>query len=362
MKYKIFGKNIEINVDKRLIKEILKKELMGYKKSDENDSVDVEINFTDNFPSEKSFLNSPTIHKSFSNGFIAYYGSNRILYQKNKILKIYISISEKGGFFHKFLSMGYRLNYENVGQILHELVLVPISFFDKTSALIHASTMKKKGQNRVVMFGGTGGVGKTSLEILLCRELGYSFISDDIAVISNNTKVYPNLSYPKIYAYNTVCNDSVEKDLFKNRGWVDKFQWFFMKKYKGESKVRRAIAPNDFFYSVETMENNASEYYILYKTNTINSIEIEVVNAKIAARLTLNIIKNEYHSVYQHILWYENNCQLMKFEPIITMKEIDEKFIKIYQVFFNTVDCYCVKIPIDKSHDEFLMQMKKKYK
>jgi len=361
MIYKIFGYNIKISFENDNIKEILKQELSLYSIS-KNSNIDVEITFVDKIKMDMPFSHTPSIHKTYQNAFMAQYGSNKILYKKiEEKIEVQIEINTNTNFLKKFISIGYRNNIENVGQILHELVLVPINFFYNDRALVHASSMKSNLNKKTIMIGGTGGVGKTSLELLLCRELDYSFISDDIAVISSDAKIFPNLSYPKIYAYNVSKNEKMKKLLFNNRTLIDKFQWNFINYFRGENKVRRAIAPDKIYKSFEQNSNFIDDYYILFKTDEVNSIQFEEISSKKASKLTLAIIKNEYQSVLQHIIWHEYNADLMNSNPIIKVENIFSTWSNVYNKNFQNIKCYIVKIPINISHNDFLQQMKLKF-
>ncbi len=360
MIYCIFGKKIKINIECLETKYILEKELSIYPQSNKNTS-DIDIYFVEKLLLDEIYSSSPAIHKTFKNGFLANFGSNKILFKKEEKLKIYIQINKTKNFLGKFRSIGYRYNIENVGQILHELILVPINFFYSDRALIHASSMKNLNTNKTLMFGGTGGVGKTSLELLLCKELDYSFISDDIAIVVDK-KVFPNLSYPKIYAYNVEENKNFENLLFKGRNLIDKIQWNFLKKFKGLNRVRRAISPDKIYSSIEIEGNNIDEYYLLFRTNNVNSVEFEEINYNQASQLTLDIIKNEYHSVLQHITWHEYNANLMNFESILNTEQIYSNWLNTYMNMFKNIKSTIVKIPIDIQHDEFLSQMRDRFK
>ncbi|MBA1420216.1 MAG: hypothetical protein FAF03_04965 [Epsilonproteobacteria bacterium] len=360
MIYEIFGRNIQINIENIQLKNILKEELQHYLINNKN--ADVIITIGEHFPKEQEFSNTPTIHKSFKNAFLSDYGSYKILYINDVQLNIYVSMENINNFLRKFISIDFRENYDRIGHIVHELVLVPLNLFFNDRALIHASTMKNLYNGRTVMFGGTGGVGKTSLELLLCRELNYSFISDDIAIVTKDSGVYPNLAYPKIYAYNVENNKSLEKILFSNKPYIDKLQWNFIKKYRGNNRVRRSISPSKIYNSIEVNKNYVDEYYVLFKTNTVTSIEIFPITEEEATSVSFKIIQNEYQSVFQHIIWHEYNCELMNFSPLITMKNINQVTVDIYENFFKKVKCYKIKIPIDIKHDEFLNQMKDKFK
>ncbi|SMC09972.1 hypothetical protein [Nitratiruptor tergarcus] len=361
MKYKIMDNAVNINIVNHKLRELLEKELRIYKKTQENENI--KINIVDKLKINNKYSNNPSIHTTFRNGFLANFGGNKVLYKKNdNIIEIDVEINMKKNYLRKFLNISYRYNFENIGHIIHELILVPTIFFFYNKAIVHASSMKHHRKEKTILFGGTGGVGKTSLELLLCKELEYSFISDDIAIIDNIGNIYPNLSYPKIYAYNVINNNKLKKLIFKNKNFMDKLQWNIMRKLKGDSGVRRAISPLLLYNNIETGKNKIDEYYILYKTNTINQITIEKLNSENAAYLSLKIIRNEYNSIFQHIIWHEYNCSLMKYKPILKIDEILNRWLKIYLNVFKNIQCYLVKIPTSIDHNDFLSFMKNKFK
>lgn len=362
MIYKIFGKTISINSENKEIEEIIIDELSLYPLS--NDMIDVEVNFVNKLNLMNKYSSNPAIHSSYKNGFVAIYGNNKILYSKDDILKIDIEVYSSDSRFKnrllKFMNIGFKNNIEDAGAILHELVLVPMNYFFMDRALIHSSSMKNKKTGKIILFGGTGGVGKTSLELLLCRELGYSFISDDIAVMDKNANIYPNLASPKIYAYNIEGNLELEKLLFEDRSYYDKFQWNTVKSLKGLNRVRRNIFPNKIYKSIEKDKGMISEYYILSRYSG-NAIEIEEVDLNVAAMMTLKIMQNEYHAFNQHIVWHEYNAMLTKTTPILVMEDIYDNWLQIYQKAFLNTKCFNIKIPTSLDQKEFLRIFKEKF-
>jgi hypothetical protein len=359
MNYKIMGNIINIEVDDIDVRQVLIDEFKIYDEVREQADVNVYVVNTINF--EGVYSNTPSIHKTFKNGFLADFGGNKVLYKKEDVLSIYIEMNKKRSFLRKFISMGYKNNIDNIGQVLHELIFVPLNFFIENKTIIHSSSMKNTKTGKSVMIGGTGGVGKTSMELLLCRDFDYSFISDDIAVVDDKCSIYPNLAFPKIYAYNLADNESLKNLIFKDRYFMDKFQWGFIKKFRGESKVRRVVSPDVLYKNFETNENDIDDYFILYKSNNVNEITISELSAKKASALTLDIIKNEYHSVFQHITWHEYNCELMNFEPIIKLEDTLVRWLEIYNKIFQSVNCFAIKIPVGIKHDQFISEMKKAF-
>lgn len=356
MLYKIFGTTVSITSENKDLGLLIRKEMECYPLSEE--AIEVEVNFVNKITLTDVYSNSPSIHSSFREGFLASYGKNRIIYSKKDILKIDVEISKRTNTFKdklvKFINIGFKNNIEEVGAILHELVFVVMNYFFINKALIHASSMKNRKTEKVILFGGTGGVGKTSLELLLCRKLGYSFISDDIAVIDKDCNIYPNLAHPKIYAYNVEGNADLENLLFSDKNYYDKFQWKVLKKLRGLNKVRRSISPSKIYQSVEKDRNMMDEYYILSRNNLSTNIEIEEISANEASIMTLKIIQNEYHAFTQHIVWHEYNAMLLKNNPILVLEDIHKNWLDIYQEVFKNIKCFNIKIPINFDQKEFL--------
>jgi len=359
MKYKIMGNIVDVKVNDREVRNVLIDELSIYDKAQEQ--ADVNLYIVDDVNLECVYSNTPSIHKTVENGFLADFSGNKVLYKKEGVLEIYVELNKRKNFLRKFISMEYKNNIENIGQLLHELVFIPINFFIGNKTIIHSSSMKNTITGKSVMIGGTGGVGKTSLELMLCRDLNYSFISDDIAVVDDECNIYPNLASPKIYAYNLAGNDSLKSLIFKKRNFMDKLQWWFIKNIRGNNNVRRAVSPQLLYKNYETCKNRLGDYFVLYKSNDVNEITVTELDAKEASSLTLDIMKNEYHSVFQHITWHEYNCRLMNFKPIVVLDSILAKWLGTYNEIFKSIKCYSVKIPVDISHEQFLSEMKKKF-
>jgi hypothetical protein len=359
MVYKIFGKNIKLHVQNYQLEAVLLEELRLYPRADD-EKIDHEVHLVDKIQLEGTYSTTPSIHTTLDHGFFCDFGVCQVLftYSNPNRLDIKIAYNTSHRYLSKFRNLAYRSSIENIGQVLHELIFVPLNFFDPQSTIIHASSMKNLQSNRTVMIGGTGGVGKTSLELLLCRELNYSFISDDIAVINSQSLIYPNLAYPKIYAYNVVGNEALKSILFDHRSMMDRVQWSMRKRLRGNSGVRRSIAPNKIFNSIERSENSIDDYYILFKTNEVDTITIEDIDDDRSAKLTLEILKNEYHALFQHITWHEYNCMLMNYKPIVTLESIFSNWYHLYRTIFQEINCYVIKIPLHIEHDIFLKEMR----
>ena len=126
--------------------------------------------------------------------------------------------------------------------------------------MLHSSAVMTPAPDKgAVLFGGTGGVGKTSLEIELCKHHNCSFLTDDIAVISNIGEIFPNLAYSEIYGYNIKGDKKTQKEIFRGKSIVNRF-FFWLHSLRGDQYVRRRINPEVFYGNIQTEEVKIKSY------------------------------------------------------------------------------------------------------
>jgi hypothetical protein len=149
-------------------------------------------------------------------------------------------------FVERARSIQFSAADEQVGQIFHELMLIPSAYFRPDRVLIHASAFQAPS-GKVIAIGGTGGVGKTSLELALCLHGDFRFVTDDICVLSESGHVWPILAPPKIYGYNTEHDRELRRKVLERRSSIDRLHWRWRSR-RGSDRVRRR-APVDELYS-----------------------------------------------------------------------------------------------------------------
>ena len=79
-------------------------------------------------------------------------------------------------------------------------LLITMLFFGNVLP-IHGSAIISENKN-VFIFSGTGGIGKTFLEMSFILKDNYGFFADDIVLIGDNCSAFANYAFPKIYQYN----------------------------------------------------------------------------------------------------------------------------------------------------------------
>ena len=351
----IFGQSVSFSTDNSRIFSALDSVLELYPDSINETDINIEINIDNYIKTENLLHNNPKDHFTYYDGFGIEYGEFFIYHQINKKINIRCFIKELN-FLKQFRSIGFSNLEESLSLLIHEFILLPIMNFIPQYAPLHVSAFKSNKNGDLLLFGGTGGVGKTSLELLFCGELNYSFVADDMVVVNTNSEVYPNLSYPKIYAYNLESNESMTNTLLKGRGLMDIAHWYIRKKVKGLSSVRRSVAVDKLYKTFEVDKVKATKYYFLFRTNTVSEIKVESVSKDMAISNSIRILKNEFYpTFYRKIDLYEYNCNLGKgTSPLVSMVNIDNNLNQVFNQFFNEVDSFIIKIPLKMKEKDFL--------
>lgn len=351
MQYNIFGKKVKIMVYDERIELKLKKDLSLYSLSDDQ-NIDVDISIVDKLQVSECEYISPSIHSTVNNGFIANYSKMcKVLYQKDDILRISVQLFEDN--IMKFRTIDYNNMIDSIGELLHELVLVPMMYFFDDRALIHSSAIEKIDEGQVFLIGGTGGMGKTSVELFCCRTGDFAFMADDIAVIDSDGYIYPNLSFPKIYAYNVDNNRVLEKEILSSDALLGRFQWFYKKLRHGKNQVRRRVSPKTLYNEVENSRKQICKYFILTRTN-VSKLTVKDITAETAAIASLQVIKNEYNVFHQHVIWHEYNCLLNNLAPIISIDKVFKNMGYTLKSALQNKSNFIIEIPKAINHDDYL--------
>ena len=353
---KVFGKDILFLSDNDKIISDLQKVLCLYPEVIKSNEIAIEVIFSmyKSVKADSIIHNNPKDHYTYKDGFGIDYGDFFISFHFSTKIRI-VCVMKKISFLNKLRSIGYSNSIENLSLIVHEYILLPTMHFFPELAPLHVAAFKNNFSGDLLLFGGTGGVGKTTLELLFCGASNYSFVSDDMAIINTSSEVYPSLSFPKIYAYNLVSNKLMTKRLLKDRKALDLIHWYTRKKIKGLNSVRRSVPVNAFYKYYEINKSKATKYYMLFRTNTVEKIQIEKLDKEYAINNNISILKNEYYSnFYRKIDLYTYNCSVGDLMPLVSMSNLEKNLAVVFNHFFSAVECYTIKIPLHINEEEYL--------
>jgi len=356
IKKSIFGKNVKLIIPQTKIGRIIHDELEYYSTFSKNEDEDLIIEFVKDYNWEFAY-NNPRIHFEFEDGFgfdINFCKIKLNLTNKPLYVEILVKNKAKGilNFVKRFLN--YEFNTQPVwGQILHELIFVPMCYLYDDIAPIHCSGIKNN--NGAFLFGGTGGVGKTSILLTLSKRGDISFVNDDIGIISKDGFVYPNYAFPKIYAYNTKNNAYIEKELLKNKTLANKLQWRIIKNIN-PSKVRRRIKP-DKLYSIDKKQVFNLDSYFIFNIGLFDDIRIKPISVETAATATLEIFKSEYSIINRHFFWHKFNSVINANKIKLDLDSVFKTWHCIYLNAFKNVNLYVINVPQRITQSEFTEKM-----
>jgi len=348
--YKIASKVFTIKYGKGLASELLKEELSIYEETKLEPDVILGIN--DNSFEKKILSKNPSIHEEIENGFSCKFGETEISWLK-KGEKIYINMvfdENKKNFLQKLMSIQYTHPFENIGQIFHELVLIPTLFFYPADlSIIHGSALETK-DNKAIIIAGTGGVGKTSLELSLIFKNQSKFLSDDIVFVDKNCYIHPNYSFPKIYGYNTIGKKNLEQRILEKRSAFDKIQWNFSKIFLNRP-IRRRVNPKVFYNDKISKGLELTNYYFLFRGN-YSDFSFENISAETAAKINIEIIKTEYSAFLNHLHWHKTNRLAAKEKILIDAEQVLSKWHELQKNILGQCKCYLLKIPLNAEISE----------
>lgn len=354
--YRIANKNVQINNSFTELNEPINELLNPY--ITDNKEYDYSVNIITQRP--EIIYSNPSVHYETEDGFgYSIKGYGDLFFEKTTHLEITFIPSKqlvRRPLYKRFISSGeYSSLTDLMSSLLFEHILVCATFFFDDIAIVHSAGFKLNN-NRAILIGGTGGIGKTSLEIQMCfNDNTASFINDDIAFIDQDGFIYPNYARPKIYGYNLNGNSKLEKEIFKTRTKVDRLAWHYKKARNGITKVRRRVTPLTF-NAVKNTANQATDYWMMSRHNS-KSIEFQDSTPEQIASLTNSIIHTEYSIYYNHLIWHNYNKQLLGEIPILDTDTLDNTKLTILQAAFEKIDCKKVLIPKDISHKDYLQTM-----
>jgi hypothetical protein len=214
------------------------------------------------------------------------------------------------------------LIYDILEPAAHELVV------KKGMGFIHASAVAK--DDTCFLFTGEGGIGKTAM-CLIASEMGYEYLNDDLSLVDSQGNCFHHPKRLQIYGYNIKNSRNLKRQLFKGRGFMDKFQFNLRNVILGPKKVRRRIPPNELFDKIRESAKISRIFFLSHG----NELKIHDMDQKRFIESELKIIQKEFSD-------YVNGITLMnksKLDAIIG----DTK--KLYNSLYETTECMEVLVP-----------------
>jgi hypothetical protein len=354
--YQMLGKAIRVTLDDSVAGRVLGQELALYPQAPDDQTPAFEIRYG---PLEEvgAGLVNPATHHDLADGFAARFGGTTVRWviddKKLKRVDFYIRPAMVTGLrlgTQRMRSSQFTLPDEAVGQVFHELVLIPSVYFDETRFLVHSAGLQSP-DGAVTLIGGTGGVGKTSLGLELCRHHGFRFVTDDIAVVDETGHVWPNLAFPKVYGYNVDGDDDLRRLILDGTSWANRVSWR-IHRTRGADRVRRRVSPADLYTAYSDRGGRLKRYLFLAR-EVRNDIVVQSASAASLASLSTDIMDAEYHAFHSHLSWHSMNRRLRDATPLITRDAVLRRWRNLASTVLRGAECMIVRVPRAMDHRRF---------
>ena len=358
--FHMLGKTIRVSFDESTASRILERELGLYPSATASERPDFEIRHSAFETPNTGFVN-PATHHDLTDGFSARFGPTTVRWvlEEGALRRIDFHLHPAAATgvrrrIQRMRSNQFTLPDEAIGQIFHELVLIPSVYFDPQQFLLHASGLQAP-DGTVTLIGGTGGVGKTSLGLELSRHHGFRFVTDDIAVVDRAGHVWPNLAFPKIYGYNVDGDAELRRLLLRGGGWEDRLNWKLHRR-RGADRVRRRVSPADLYSAYSPAGGKLARYFFIAR-ELRDDVVVERSSSTLLAPLSTAIMDAEYHAFHNHLAWHGMNRLLRGVLPVLTRNAVLERWCELASDTLASVDCLVVRVPRTMNHVQFKAAM-----
>jgi hypothetical protein len=347
-RYQIASTSVEVQYGSGPSSALLRHEMKGYPASGKPAELVIRINP----PNEETpvVARNPQLHCVTPGGFTADFGRYQVRWNAaDPVVVDLLNFDEhRKSIVRKIWSMGYTHPFEGIGQIFHEIVLIPTLFmyFNQRLAVLHGSAVQKPDGGGLLVTG-TGGVGKTSLMLDLVRERGCRFISDDMSLLDSEGNLWANRSFPKIYAYNVVGDTALLTTLMKGRSVADRLQWG-LKQRSGRSKVRRRVDPEDLFAG-NVADTAALDTVYLICRRAVKKVEVHEISANDAIDVELALLQAEYPVIFNQLHWHRFNLKTLGQAPGLDSTQVLSNLRTVLSSAFESRRTVVLNVPLDCS-------------
>ena len=234
-----------------------------------------------------------------------------------------------------FMSPLEQQAYKFINGILEDILLL----FGNNTGLLHASAIEQNGN--AVLFPSTGGVGKTTLSLLLVSQYHFNYISDDISLVSDDGFVF---FYPRkimMYPYSFQGYENLEKWFLSKRSFGDRLHWFWRKQFYGLKGGRRRVKARELYNNKVSQQGKIKDVYFLVRYPA-DFFKIEKVQPRTVASISSQIILAEYSYYINYLRYWEaTGC------APLTVEFVRKRLYKIYEAAFRRSNNYILYIPAD---------------
>lgn len=176
-----------------------------------------------------------------------------------------------------------------------------LAMIKRGKSFLHSSAVCDNKLSGAIMFGGWGGIGKTSLSAsLLLDGERFSFISDDQTLVSSDGYAFSNPWGVHLYPYNTAEFPNLRRRLWEGRGWFERCHWWLRAKIVGPSGVVRRVSPRSLYSRTCTSAKIAAAIW-LERSGGVERARLEPIEAGDFAFQSAHVAMHEFRRLVKFL-------------------------------------------------------------
>ena len=187
--------------------------------------------------------------------------------------------------------------------LLYRLIIpaVQLALVKMNCSLVHASAVHDARGNALLLCGW-GGTGKTSASTQLYLQPGakWQYLSDDLAIVSGDGRIYFSPIPLNIFPYNTSRFQELERRLLGNMGKLDRLHWRARARLLGPSSVARRIAP---LQAQPLIDGARLSWVVGLQRSSMPDIRISACQPSVVAGVAKNVLLYELRHAWPFLLY-----------------------------------------------------------
>ncbi|MCB9790419.1 hypothetical protein H6764_00120 [Candidatus Nomurabacteria bacterium] len=305
--------DLNFSIDNQLNISSIDNELNTYLKA-KNDTDEIIFKIVDSIPERNSqYTKVSNMYVAKDSLYISNFPFEIKIENKSGIWTVWVALKKnlnqlekvyQLAYFNKFLHPTYKSTDETYGaDFMYKifLPLIQLKLVEHGSSFVHSSAISL--DDKAILFTSWGGIGKTTtlLKLLLTHK-DIKFLSDDMAVLGSDGKVYLSAKYLHIYPYNWMGFSKLKEIAYNKRGLVDKLNWKFWGIFRGKAVCRR-MPPSELFPDQIADSSTLDKIFFLRRRNVKSITSRKPDN-------TVDIIKTMSYIVFSEYKFFHNEMLL----------------------------------------------------
>ncbi len=266
--------------------------------------------------------------------------------------KIYVGIKNRSNFFSsKLFNKSFKNSIDlQISAFYYRIFLLYSQIWNVNNnyTYLHASSIQK--DNDAILFSADSGVGKSSLLIALSDDKSIKFISDDLTIISQDSKCFFQGRCISIKPYHLDLFHVIKNKLTGHMPFLQKVQWNLI----NDNRLNYRLNPSLLFKERICQTSKIKRVIHIVNHNSV-SFKIEKISVKKFCSLAIPILMNELF-LANHKL---NKLSSLNISHSKSVLDIYNSSKMIIEKAFKNIEIQLVYAP-HKTHPNVLSEFLKK--